>query len=100
RHHTEGIGLPLPEGIPDAAESLARYEALSGHQVRDIEYYEILAGTRLSIIMARAAHMMIGAGLLPPDATMALNNPASQLLAKLLGLPSPSVETVSFIGNR
>jgi aminoglycoside phosphotransferase (APT) family kinase protein len=100
RHHTEGIGLPLPEGIPDAAESLARYEQLSGHQVRDIEYYEIFAGTRLSIIMARAAHMMIEAGLLPPEATMALNNPASQLLAKLLGLPSPSGETVSFIGNR
>jgi len=43
---------------------------------------------------------MIEAGLLPPEATMALNNPASQLLAKLLGLPSPSGETVSFIGNR
>jgi aminoglycoside phosphotransferase (APT) family kinase protein len=100
RHHTEGIGLPLPDGIPDAAESLARYERLTGHQVRDIEYYEIFAGTRLSIIMARAAHMMIAAGLLPPEATMALNNPASQLLAKLLGLPSPSGETVSFIGNR
>jgi aminoglycoside phosphotransferase (APT) family kinase protein len=100
RHHTEGIGLPLPEGIPDAAASIARYERITGHRVRDIDYYEIFAGTRLAIIMVRAAHMMINSGLLPPDATMALNNPASQLVAKLLGLPAPSGETVSFIGNR
>ncbi|MDT7655768.1 MAG: hypothetical protein QOF38_483 [Pseudonocardiales bacterium] len=100
RHHTEGIGLPLPEGIPDAAESIARYEQITGHQVRDIDYYEIFAGTRLAIIMVRAAHMMITAGLLPPDATMAVNNPASQLVAKLLGLPAPTGEAISFIGNR
>jgi aminoglycoside phosphotransferase (APT) family kinase protein len=100
RHHTEGIGLPLPEGIPDAAESIARYEQITGHQVRDIDYYEIFAGTRLAIIMVRAAHMMITAGLLPPEATMAVNNPASQLVAKLLGLAAPTGEAISFIGNR
>ncbi|HTK63046.1 MAG TPA: phosphotransferase family protein [Pseudonocardia sp.] len=100
RHHTEGIGMPLPEGIPDHGETIARYERITGHQVRDIEYYEAFAGTRLSILMVRAAHMMISAGLLPPDATMALNNPALQLVAKLLGLPAPSGEAVSFIGNR
>ncbi|SKS48878.1 acyl-CoA dehydrogenase family member 11 [Mycobacteroides abscessus subsp. abscessus] len=31
---------------------------------------------------------------------MALSNPASQLLAKLLGLPAPQGATTSFIGNR
>jgi aminoglycoside phosphotransferase (APT) family kinase protein len=100
RHHTEGIGMPLPEGIPDRAETIARYERISGHQVRDIDYYEVFAGTRLSILMVRAAHMMISMGLLPPDATMALNNPALQLVAKMLDLPAPTGETVSFIGNR
>ena len=100
RHHTEGIGAPLPEGIPDHAHTIARYEQLTGYQVRDIEYYEILAGTRLAILMVRAAHMMITTGLLPPEATMALNNPASQLLAKLLDLPAPTGQSISFIGNR
>ena len=100
RHHTEGIGLPLPEGIPDAAATIGRYEELTGHTVANIEYYEIFAGARLAIIMVRAAHMMIAAGLLPPDATMAISNPASQLLAKLLGLPAPTQAAVSFIGNR
>jgi aminoglycoside phosphotransferase (APT) family kinase protein len=100
RHHTEGIGLPLPDGIPDATESIARYERTTGHHVRDLEYYEIFAGTRLAIIMVRAAHMMIDAGLLPPGAPMAQNNPAGQLVAKLLDLPAPTGDTVSFIGNR
>ena len=100
RHHTDGIGLPMPAGIPDRAATVARYEALTGHAVTDLDYYEVFAGTRLSIIMVRAAHMMIEAGLLPPDAPMALSNPASQLLAKLLDLPAPVGATTSFIGNR
>lgn len=100
RHHTEGIGFPLPDGIPDAAQTIARYELLTGSTLKNVDYYEIFAGTRLAIIMVRAAHMMIAAGLLPPDAPMALSNPASQLVAKLLGLPAPTGVTTSFIGNR
>jgi aminoglycoside phosphotransferase (APT) family kinase protein len=100
RHHTEGIGVPLPEGIPSAAETVARYEQITGHPLKDLEYYEVFAGTRLAALMVRGAAMMIQAGLLPADSTMALNNPASQLVAKLLELPSPDGETTSFIGNR
>jgi aminoglycoside phosphotransferase (APT) family kinase protein len=100
RHHTDGIGLPLPEGVPTHEQTVARYEELTGHPVRDIHYWEIFAGTRLAIIMVRAAHMMIAAGLLPPDATMAVSNPAVQLVAGLLELPAYSGERVSFIGNR
>jgi hypothetical protein len=43
---------------------------------------------------------MVAAGLLPPDAPMKLSNPASQLLAKLLGLPAPEGAAQSFVGNR
>jgi aminoglycoside phosphotransferase (APT) family kinase protein len=100
RHHTEGIGVPLPEGIPDAAHTIARYQELTGTTLNNVEYYEIFAGVRLAIIMVRAAHMMIAAELLPPDAPMAQSNPASQLVAKLLDLPAPSGATTSFIGNR
>lgn len=44
--------------------------------------------------------MMIAMGLMPPDSPMALNNPASQLLAELLGLSALTGETATFIGNR
>jgi aminoglycoside phosphotransferase (APT) family kinase protein len=100
RHHTEGIGLPLPDGVPTHERTVARYQELTGHQVRDIHYWEVFAGTRLAIIMVRAAHMMISAGLLPPDATMAVSNPAVQLIAGMLELPAHTGQRVSFIGNR
>ena len=100
RHHTEGVGLPLPEGIPDRDETISYYERITGHRVQNVDYYEVLAGTRLAILMVRAAHMMIAAGLLPSDSPMAQSNPASQLVAKLLGLSAPTGSTTSFIGNR
>ena len=100
RHHTQGVGLPLPDGVPDRDQTIERYQRASGHRVRDIDYYEALAGTRLAIFMVRAAHMMIAAGLLPADSPMAQSNPASQLVAKLLGLPAPIGATTTFIGHR
>jgi aminoglycoside phosphotransferase (APT) family kinase protein len=100
RHHTEGIGAPLPPGFPDRDAVVARYEELTGHRVKHLDFYEAFAGLRLSILMHRAGSLMIGAGLLPPDAPMKLNNPATQLLAKLTGLPAPEGASQSFIGNR
>jgi aminoglycoside phosphotransferase (APT) family kinase protein len=100
RHHTEGIGAPLPPGFPTAEATVARYQELTGHEVKHLHFYEAFSGLRLSILMVRAAHMMIEAGLMPPDAPMALCNPASNLLAKTLGLPAPTGRSVSFIGNR
>jgi aminoglycoside phosphotransferase (APT) family kinase protein len=100
RHHTDGIGLPLPAGIPTREETLAHYQSSTGHTPANLAYYEVLAATKLSIIMVRAAHMMISMGLLPPDSPMALSNPASQLLAHLLNLPAPTGLSTSFIGNR
>jgi aminoglycoside phosphotransferase (APT) family kinase protein len=100
RHHTEGIGAPLPSGFPNREATIARYEELTGHPVQYAEFYEAFAALRLSVLMHRAGRLMIGAGLLPPDAPMKLNNPATQLLAKLAGLPAPDGAAQSFIGNR
>ena len=100
RHHTEGIGVPLPSGFPTAEQTVERYTELTGHQPRDLHYYEAFAATRLSILVVRAAGLMIGAGLLPADSQMAFVNPATNLLADLLGLPAPEGEAAYYIGNR
>jgi len=100
RHHTEGIGMPLPEGFPSREETIARYEQLSGHHVENIDFYEAFAALKLSILMHRAGNLMIAGGMLPPDAPMKFSNPASQLLAKLIGAPAPTGASQSFIGNR
>jgi aminoglycoside phosphotransferase (APT) family kinase protein len=86
RHHTEGLGLPLPAGFPDHAATVARYTELTGHQVRYLEFYEAFGALRLAILMQRA-------GLAPA-------NPASKLLAQFVGAPAPTGATQSLIVNR
>lgn len=100
RHHTEGIGAPMPPGFPSREQIIARYEELSGRAVPHVDYYEVWAAVRLAVLMHRAGNLMIEVGLLPPGAPMKLNNPASQLLAKLVGAEAPAGDSQSFIGNR
>lgn len=100
RNHTDGIGARMPAGFPDRESTVARYQELSGHEVQHLEFYEVFAALRLAIIMHRAGNLMIRAGLLPPDAQMKVNNPVSQLLAELLGLPAPEGAAQNFVGNR
>ncbi len=100
RHHTEGLGVPVPSGIPSRDELIATYERLSGNAVPHVDYYEVWAAVRLAILMHRAGNLMIEVGLLPPGAPMKLNNPATQLLAKMIGVEAPTGAAQSFIGNR
>lgn len=100
RHHTEGIGAPLPPGFPDARATIDRYAELTGRVPENLPYYEVLAALRLSVAMVRAAKIMIENGQLPPDTAMAHTNPAAQLLARLMDLPAPTGNRQTFIGNR
>jgi aminoglycoside phosphotransferase (APT) family kinase protein len=100
RHHTDGIGVPRPDGFPTVEQTIARYEELTCRPVRDIEFYEVLAGVRGATMMVRAARMLTEAGALPPGNTMAVVNPATTVLAGLIGAPAPTGESISFIGNR
>lgn len=100
RHHAEGIGFPVPDGFPSRGEVIAIYEKAAGRSLEHLDFYEVWAAVRLAVIMHRAGNLMIEIGLLPPDAPMKLNNPASQLLAALIGAPAPGGDAQSFIGNR
>jgi aminoglycoside phosphotransferase (APT) family kinase protein len=100
RYYSDGIGMAIPEGLPTRDDLVARYSELTGREVQNLEYYEAFAALRLSILMCRAGHLMIAAGALPPDNPMPVSNPASQLLATLLGLPAPDGAAVNFVGNR
>jgi len=79
---------------------VAIYERAAGRTIDHLDYYEAWAGVRLAILMHRAGNLMIDLGFLPPDAPMKFNNPASQLLAKLIGAEPPVGSAQSFIGNR
>lgn len=86
RFHTEGHGVPLPEGLLGRRELIERWERKVGRPATHIDFYEVLGGFHFSVIM-----IMLGKNMLrlapdtaPPD--FGLVNPGPQLLAKMLGL--------------
>jgi len=89
RHHHEAIGVARLAGFPDRAETVARWEARVGRAARDLEWWEVFAGFRFAAIMTRVAERMQAHGILPPDSSFPVDNTASRLLAKVLGLPPP-----------
>jgi aminoglycoside phosphotransferase (APT) family kinase protein len=75
--------------MPSEAEALDRYEAALGRPVRDLLWYEVLAGFRFGIVFMRAAQLMAapGDGATP---VMERVNPVTGMLARMLALPAPS----------
>ena len=90
RHHSEGVGLPRLPGFPSYADTIARYEELTGRKTRWQTFYSVFAGFRFAVIMSRIAQQMVHYGIMPADSTFETNNTVTQLLAKDLGLPAPS----------
>ena len=92
RHHSEGVGAARLPGFPDAAQTIARYEQLTGRALANMDYYEVLSATKFAVVMARIGQLFINYDLVPPDNDFPYNNTASQLLARILGLPPPGGE--------
>jgi aminoglycoside phosphotransferase (APT) family kinase protein len=91
RHHSEGIGTQRLEGFPSYEETAAHYEKLSGHTLEHLEFYQVFAGVRFGIIMIRIAQQLHEYDVMDAETSAAfeLNNTVTNLLAKLLDLPSP-----------
>jgi aminoglycoside phosphotransferase (APT) family kinase protein len=92
RHHSEGCGVPRLAGFPDAAQTIARYEQLAERKLAQMDYYEVLSAMKFAVVMARIGQLFIYYDLVPPDNDFPYNNTATQLLAKILGLPPPGGE--------
>lgn len=100
RFYSEGIGVPMPEGLQSREQLIARWEEVTGRTARHVDYYEAFGALRLSMMMVRAGALMIAAGKLPPGASMPVNNPPANILANLLDLPAPAGESEFFVGKR
>jgi aminoglycoside phosphotransferase (APT) family kinase protein len=89
RHHSEGLNAPRLEGFPGRDESVGRWEEATGLRAQHLEYYEVFAAFRFSVIMIRLAQQLVEYGLLPEASDFETNNIPSRLLARLLDLPAP-----------
>jgi aminoglycoside phosphotransferase (APT) family kinase protein len=90
RHHHEAMGVPRLAGFPDRATSIARWERGAGRRAEHVEFWEQFAAWRFAAIMARLGAQMQHYEIFPPDSNFARVNPASLLLAKVMGLPAPA----------
>ena len=87
--HSEGYGIPRLEGFPSREEIIQRWEELTGWEIENIFYHEVLAAFKFGVIMLKVAKNMKQSGAPMPSEDLHLNNPATQRLAALLDLPSP-----------
>lgn len=58
----EGQGLRRLDGVHDRAATLARYEETAGVALRDVGYFEVLAGLQFALINSRLADLLISSG--------------------------------------
>lgn len=89
RYHTEGVGaVPLP-GFPTRDAVVAQWEELVGRKATDLFYYEVWGAFRFALVLIRIADQMTEYGIMPEGSGFERNNPATQMLAKMLDLPPP-----------
>lgn len=84
RYHAEGSGLPALPGFPSREETIATYERLSGRTAEHVEYYELLAGMRFSVILIRLGKQFKHYEVMPKDGDFEINNPVVNLHRKQL----------------
>ncbi len=84
RYHSEGNDQPRLPGFPSREETIALYEERTGRTALHLEYFEILAGMRFSVILIRLAKQFKHNGLMPEDTNFEIDNPVSNLHRKQL----------------
>ena len=84
RHHSEGCDVPRLEGFPSKEATIEHYQSRSGIRLQEMDYYEVFAGFRFCVIMARLATIFKDWELLPMTDGMAQENTVTRLTEKVL----------------
>jgi aminoglycoside phosphotransferase (APT) family kinase protein len=80
----DDMGAPRPEGFPTREEMVELYAAASGREVRHPDYWELFGAVRFCAIMIPLGDRMVAAGLLPAEASMAIENDVTAAVSRLL----------------
>ncbi len=86
-YHT--IDAPRLAGLGNRADTIAIWEAGTGEKADDLEWYEIFAGFRFTVVMMRLCQMLEDYGVMAQnDFYNEANNPVSRLLGQKVDLVS------------
>ncbi|MET8426232.1 phosphotransferase family protein [Nocardia sp. NPDC004860] len=83
RHLSRGIGAQRLYGLPDRDRTVEAYAALSGRTLRNLTFYEVLAGFKFALITAAVTRRAERTGL-PSDTPFPLHRNAVALLDETL----------------
>jgi aminoglycoside phosphotransferase (APT) family kinase protein len=84
RHHHEAFGVRRLAGLPARAETLGRWEGLTGRSTEHLWWHELLACARYTAILTRVLLLLDRSGAFPGAAAMAFDQTGSQLLARMV----------------
>ena len=84
RHHVMAFDVPRLPGLPPREESVARWEAASGHPATHLEWYELLGAARYASIMVRVMTLLDHTGVFPGAAEGAFDQTGTRLLEQML----------------
>jgi aminoglycoside phosphotransferase (APT) family kinase protein len=85
------FGVPRLPGLPDRATTISIYENAAGRKVEHMDYYDVIAALRMTIIALRSVDRHIGLGNIRPDNKSVTDNLQTQHLGRLLGLREPEL---------
>ena len=80
----EGLDAERLPGFPTRERMIAHYEKVSGREVRQPDYWEVFGLMRFCAIYIRLGDRMVGHGLVPPEASPAVENQVTEALAERL----------------
>lgn len=84
RCFTEGLEIARLPGFPSAAETIARWQEITGFSADHFEYYTVLALTRFSMQMARVGQYMKKIEIIDEENEFDAENLASATLRRAL----------------
>lgn len=86
RHHSEACDVPRLAGFPSREETIARWEARTGNDARDLDWWELLSAARYAAILTRVMDLLDDSGMMPgARGFMSLDNTSTKLLRSILG---------------
>ena len=85
----EAWGIERLDGLGTRQETIDLWSERTGLVPANLEFYEIFAGVRFAVIMIRMARMLEQWDFLSAAPDLETNNGATQVLARMLDLPSP-----------
>jgi len=84
-----GTGVPRLPGFPDEAETVGRYEEMTGRKVEHFFYNQVFAALRAGVVILRVQKSLQRMGIELPGEDPILDNMCTRLVAELLELPAP-----------